>query len=46
LTLDSPYEGCRDTSFADRTSNQNFLLKLANSFVSFGVRSVFNIICP
>jgi hypothetical protein len=45
LTLDSPYEGSRDTSFGDRTSKQNFWLKLANSFVFHGVRSILNIIC-
>jgi hypothetical protein len=38
-------EGCRDTSFGDRASNQNFWLNLANNSVFYGVRSVFNIIC-
>jgi hypothetical protein len=43
-TLDSLYEGCKDSSFGDRTLNQNFWLKLANSFVFYGVLNVFNII--
>jgi hypothetical protein len=46
LTLDSPYERCRDTSFGDRTPNQNVWRQLANSFVFYGIRSVFNIIYP
>jgi hypothetical protein len=47
LTLDNPHhEGCKDTSFRDRTRNQNFWLKLAISFVFYGFRSDFNVICP
>jgi hypothetical protein len=42
-SLDSPYEGCRDTYFRDHTPDQNFLLKLANNFVFSGVRSVFKL---
>jgi hypothetical protein len=40
LTFDRPYEGCRHTSFGDRTPNQNFWLKLANSFVFYSAASV------
>jgi hypothetical protein len=34
-----------EESFKDCKPNQNFWLKLANSFVFCGVRNVFNIIC-
>jgi hypothetical protein len=37
LTLDSPYEECRETSFGSN---------LPTDFVFYGATSVFNIICP
>jgi hypothetical protein len=42
LTLDSPCEECRDTSFGICTPNENFWLKNANSFVCFTASEVFS----